>query len=145
MIPWLFSALLMWSVGVFTDFIFKKTNSVRLSRSYPIFISQLLSAVCIIPIILIKDIFWAMIFISLAVGFVMSANASYYTVNIDIAKERVGSALGIMISVFAISGFLAPTITGALVLITGHFEAAFFLLAGLGLSSAFLTFIFHNR
>lgn len=86
-----------------------------------------------------------MFFISLAVGFVMSTNASYYTVNIDIANERVGSALGIMSAVFAISGFVAPTLTGILVSWTGHFEAAFYLMVALAVSSACLTFLFHNR
>ena len=143
--PWLFAAILMWGVGVLSDYIFKKTNSLRLSRSYPILITQFLSAICVIPILLTHDIFYAMLFISLAVGFAMSANASYYAVNIDIAKERAGSALGIMDALFAIAGFLAPTITGAIISLTGRFEAAFFLLIALALSSALLTLLFHNK
>jgi ACS family hexuronate transporter-like MFS transporter len=143
--PWLFAALMMWVVGVLSDYIFRKTKSLRLSRSYPILVTQFLSAVCIVPILLTNDIFYAMLFISLAVGFAMSANASYYAVNIDIAKERAGSALGIMDAVFAIAGFLAPTLTGALISLTGHFEATFFLLVALALSSTLTTFLFHNR
>jgi ACS family hexuronate transporter-like MFS transporter len=143
--PWLLAALLMWSVGVLSDYIFEKTQSLRLSRSYPIIITQLLSALCIIPILLTEHVFYAMFFISLAVGFAMSANASFYAVNIDIAKERAGSALGVMDAVFAIAGFLAPTVTGVLISITGHFEAAFFLLLGLALSSVLVTLLFHNR
>ena len=143
--PWLLAAVLMWGVGHLADYIFKKTKSLRLSRSYPIFISQLLSAGCIIPIILINDLSYAMIFISLAVGFAMSANASYYAVNIDLAKEKTGTALGIMDAVFAIAGFLAPTITGFSISLTGHFEAAFYLMALLALSSSLTTVIFHNR
>jgi nitrate/nitrite transporter NarK len=75
----------------------------------------------------------------------MSANASFYAVNVDLAKERAGSALGLMNTVFAISGFLAPTVTGLIITFTGHFEAVFWLLAGLGLSSTLTTFLFHNR
>ncbi|MBL7479270.1 MFS transporter [Legionella bononiensis] len=143
--PWLLAALMMWGVGGLSDTILKKTRSYRLSRSYPIFISQLLSAVCIIPVILINDIVYAMIFISLAVGFAMSANASYYAVNIDLVKEKAGTALGIMDAVFAIAGFLAPTLTGFTISLTGHFEAAFYLLALLALSSSIVTLVFHNR
>nr|WP_274520243.1 MFS transporter [Legionella nautarum] len=143
--PWLLGAIMMWGLGTLCDYIFKKTSSLRLSRSYPIFISQLFAALCIIPILSTDNIFVALIFISLAVGFVLSANASYYAVNIDIAKEWAGSALGIMDAIFAIAGFLSPTITGVLISLAGRFEAAFLLLVLLGLSSAILTFIFHNR
>jgi sugar phosphate permease len=143
--PWLLAAFMMWVVGILSDYIFIKTGSFRLSRSYPIFISQLLSAVCIIPIVLTDNIVYAMIFISLAIGFAMSANASYYAVNIDLAKERAGTALGIMDAVFAIAGFLAPTITGYSISLTGHFEAAFYLMAGLALSSSLITLLVHNR
>lgn len=74
----------------------------------------------------------------------MSANASYYAINIDLAKESAGTALGIMDAVFAIAGFLAPTITGYSILLTGHFEAAFYLMAGLALSSSLITLLVHN-
>jgi nitrate/nitrite transporter NarK len=93
----------------------------------------------------VNDLMYAMIFISLAIGFAMSANASYYAVNIDLAKERAGTALGIMDAVFAIAGFLAPTITGFSISLTGHFEAAFYLMAVLALSSSFVTFFVHNK
>ena len=145
MAPWLLAAAMMWMVGSIADYIFQKTNSVRLSRSYPIFITQLLSALCIIPIMLSNSIFFTMLSISLAVGFAMSANASFYAVNIDIAKERAGSALGIMDSAFAIASFLAPTLTGVIISVTGNFDAVFLLLALLALSSTALTLIFHNR
>jgi len=50
-----------------------------------------------------------------------------------------------MDAVFAIAGFLAPTITGFSISLTGHFEAAFYLMALLALSSSLTTVIFHNR
>jgi ACS family hexuronate transporter-like MFS transporter len=143
--PWLLAAIMMWCIGVLADRIFKKTKSLRLSRSYPIFITQLLSALCIIPILSTNDLFYVLFFIALAIGFAMCANASYYAVVIDIAKERSGSALGIMDALFAIAGFLAPTLTGLIISLTGRFEAAFFLLAGLALSSAFLTLFYLTR
>lgn len=145
MAPWLLAALMMGGMGILTDYLFKKTKSLRISRSYPIFISQLLAALCIIPILLTSNVFFALLFISLAIGFVMSANPSYYAVNIDIAKERAGSALGIMNALSAIAGFLAPTLTGVIISLTGYFETGFFLLVGLALSSVLVILVFHNR
>ena len=143
--PWLLAAVMMWVVGSISDKIFKKTQNLRLSRSYPIFLSQLISALCVIPVAFIGNLYIALLFLSLAVGFAMSANAAYYAVNVDLAKERAGTALGIMDAVFAIAGFISPSLTGVIVTWTGNFAAVFFLLAVLALSSVLLTMIFHNR
>ncbi len=143
-IPWLFAALLLWIVGYLSDGIYKKTGSLRLSRSYPIWISQLLSAICTIPIIFIHNEGWAIVFITLAVGFAMSSNATFYAINNDIAKERSGTALGIMDTFFAAAGFIAPWITGLIVNATNSFASAFWLLAILALSSVFAVFFFHK-
>lgn len=86
-----------------------------------------------------------MVFITLAVGLILSANASYFAVVIDVAKERAGTALGIMDATFAISGIVAPSLTGIVLTITGHYEAGFILLAILGISSSLLVLFFHNR
>ena len=145
MAPWLTAAVMMWGLGAFADYIFKKNHSLRLSRSYPIWITQLLSAACVIPVILFHNLYVALLFISLAVGLIMSANASYFAVVIDTARERSGTALGIMDAIFAISGIIAPTLTGFVLTLTGHYEAAFVLLAVLGGSSALLIFLVHNR
>jgi cyanate permease len=45
---------------------------------------------------------------------------------------------------FAISGFLAPAITGWVVGAFGSFEYAFLLMAALSLSSVLVVFIFHR-
>jgi len=143
--PWLLAAIFMFGLSAWSDYIFKKTSSLRLSRSYPILISQLLSAICIVPILLANNVLSAMIFISLAVGFAMSANSSYFAVTIDQGQDQAGTASGIMDTVFAFAGFIAPTLTGYLISLTGHFEAAFYLLALLALSSTIIMTIFHNK
>jgi MFS transporter, ACS family, aldohexuronate transporter len=145
MAPWLMAALMMWTVAKLADYLFKKYSSLRLSRTYPICISQLLSASCIIPVMLFHNIYVAMGFISLAVGLIMSANTAYFAVVIDVAKERSGSAMGVMDAIFALSGIVAPSITGLVLTITGHYEAAFILMAILGVSSALLVWLFHNK
>jgi MFS transporter, ACS family, hexuronate transporter len=144
-LPWLLGALMMWGTSWYADMIFKKTANLRWARSYPILLSQLCSAVCVLPIILCHDINYAIVFISLAVGFAMSASPLSYAVNIDVAQERAGTALGFMNVLFAISGFLAPSITGLIIAITGSFDGVFYLMAVLALSSVLTTFCFHNK
>lgn len=145
MIPWLFAAVFIWGMGELADLVFRKTKSLRLSRTYPIFFSHLFAALAIIPILFQPSLMLTIFCLSLAVGFALSANAAYYAVNIDIAKERAGTSLGVMEVLLAISGFISPYITGVIVSVTGHFQFAFILLALLAFSAAILILIFHNK
>jgi MFS transporter, ACS family, aldohexuronate transporter len=143
-IPWVVAALMLYVTGYISDIILRRTGNLRYARSYLIWISQLLAAMCVIPIIFTTSLSAEILFITLAVGFSMSANASYYVINVDIAKERAGTSLGIMDTGFAISGAIAPVLTGYLINLTGNYNIAFWILALLGLSSVLVVFCFHH-
>ena len=143
-LPWLLAAVLLWGFGYVSDFLLKRTDSFRIARSYPIWISQLLAALCILPVIYTHSFGVALTFITLAVALSMSTNSAYYAVNVDVARERSGTALGVMDALFALAGYLAPTITGWLVEGSGSFAAPFWLMFGLALSSVLVVLLFHN-
>ncbi|RIV24149.1 MFS transporter [Alicyclobacillaceae bacterium I2511] len=143
-LPWLLAAILLWGVGYLSDGLLKRTGNLRIARSHPIWISQLLAAIFILPVIYTHNLTVALIFISLAVGFGMSSNATFYAINVDVARERTGTALGVMDTFFAIAGFVAPVITGWVVNSTGSFVNAFWLLAILALSSVLVVLLFHH-
>ena len=143
-LPWLLASVLLYSVGILSDRIWKATGKLRLARSYPIWISQLLGAVFLIPLLFFHSINLAAIFISLCVGFNMSANSAFYAINVDMIKERSGTALGIMDFFFAIAGLVASTLTGFIIQITGSFFGAFLLVIGLNLSSVLGVLLFHH-
>ncbi|MGH8379005.1 MAG: MFS transporter [Gammaproteobacteria bacterium] len=142
--PWLVATVLLWAFGYLSDALLHKTGSLRIARSHPIWISQLLAGLCILPVIFVHDLTVMLIFISLAVGLSMSANAAFYAVNVDVAQERAGTALGVMDTFFAISGFLAPLVTGWVVGVTHSFNNAFWLMTLLALSSVVVVFLFHH-
>lgn len=143
-LPWLVAALLLWAFGYLSDALLRRTGKLRIARSHPIWISQLLAGLCILPVIFVHELGVMLLFISLAVGLSMSANAAFYAVNVDVVRERAGTALGVMDTFFAISGFVAPAVTGWLVGLTGHFTAAFWLMAFLALSSVVVVILFHH-
>ena len=142
-LPWMLAAIFLWLVGYLSDYVYRKTNSLRKARSYLIMLGQLLSLFCLIPIVISHDIDVILVAVSLAVAFNLSNNTVFYSVNLDVAKQRAGTSLGVMNSGLAISGFLAPSITGYLVAATGVFSSAFYLMVGLMLSSIIVVFIFH--
>jgi MFS transporter, ACS family, aldohexuronate transporter len=143
-LPWLTAAFFLWIFGYLSDALLRTTGRLRIARSHPIWLSQLLAGLCILPVIFVHNLTVMLVFISLAVGLSMSANAAFYAVNVDVAKERSGTALGIMDTFFAISGFVAPLVTGWLVELTQSFKGAFLLLSALALSSVVVVILFHH-
>lgn len=143
-LPWLAAAVALWGFGYLSDWLLNRTGSLRIARSHPIWISQLLAGLCILPVIYTDRFGVALTFISLAVALSMSTNSAYYAVNVDVARERSGTALGVMDALFALAGFLAPNFTGDLVARSGNFNAVFWVMAVLALSSVLVVFLFHR-
>ena len=143
-LPWLLAAVLLWTFGYLSDWLLKRTGSLRIARSHPIWISQLLAALCILPVIYTHSFGVALTFITLAVALSMSTNSAYYAINVDVAKERSGTALGVMDALFALAGYLAPTLTGEVVADAGGFQPVFWVLAGLACSSVIVVLLFHR-
>jgi len=142
--PWSVATVMLLLGGVISDWLWKKTHSIRIARSHIIWISQILSAACFIPILLTPSLWTAIIFISLGVGFGMLPNAVFYAINADLAHDRVATSLGIMDCSFALAGILAPLLTGYLATLTGNFVAAFSLLIILTLLSASAIILFQK-
>ncbi|MFN7097947.1 MAG: MFS transporter, partial [Gammaproteobacteria bacterium] len=142
--PWLLGTILILIGGILSDLIWKKTGSIRLSRSHMIWICQVVSPLCFIPVVTIHSLSVAIIFISLAVGIGLMPNAAFYAINADLARDRAATSLGIMDCGFALAGILAPAITGLLSHLLGGFSAAIGLLMILTLSSALAVFIWQQ-
>jgi MFS family permease len=143
-LPWTCAAVLLVALGYLSDYLLVRIGRLRIARSLLIGGSQLLAAIAVIPIGLTHNLTVAVVCITAAVAFSMSANAAYYAVNVDIVPERAATALGIMDTAFAISGFLAPAITGWVVGAFGSFRYAFLLMACLALSSVLVVLFFHR-
>ncbi len=143
-LPWACASVLLVALGYLSDYLLKRTGKLRISRSMLIGVTQLVAALAVIPIGFTNSLPVAIACITMAVAFSMGANAAYYAVNVDIAPSRAATALGIMDTGFAISGFLAPAITGWVVGAFGSFQYAFLLMAVLAMSSVLVVFFFHH-
>jgi MFS family permease len=135
MAPWLMAAILMPIAGWLSDWLYVKTGSYRLARSHMIWVCQLLSALCFVPVVFSHSLYLSITMISLGMGLGMMPNAAFYALNCDIARDRAATSLGIMDCFFAAAGIAAPALTGILAQRTGSFAAAFGLLIALTLTS----------
>lgn len=143
-LPWALASVMLFAVGHLSDRILRNTGNLRYARSYPIWISQLLGAASLMPILFYHSLTLALVCISLAVGLNMSSNSTFYAVNIDIIKQRSGTALGVMDFFFAVAGLIASTMTGYIIQLTGSFTGAFALVIVLNLTAVIGVLIFHH-
>ncbi|WP_110674663.1 MFS transporter [Salinicola sp. RZ23] len=142
--PWLAAAFALILLSNLSDTLLRRTGKLRIARSYLIAATQGLAALVILPVAFTDNLTLALILITIAVAASMGANAAFYAVNIDVARDRSATSLGIMDFGFAISGFLAPALTGWIVGQSGGFAEAFMLMSALAASSVIITLLFHR-
>jgi MFS transporter, ACS family, hexuronate transporter len=129
--PWLTAAIMILNAGWLSDWLYKKTGSLRIARTHMIWSCQLLSALCFIPVMFSPSLELAITMISLGIGLGLMPNAAFYAINCDLAKDRAATSLGVMDTFFAAAGILAPTVTGLIEQRTGGFAGAFGVLIAL--------------
>ena len=143
-IPWLVGAIFLKAGGVLSDYLYRKTGSGRLARSHIIWASQLLAAIFFVLLSFTHTLGLSIFFLSLGLGFGLMPQPAFFSINIDVAKDRAGSAQGVTSSCLSLAGIIAPIMTGWLIDFTGNYQGAFLLLAGLT-GVAVLTVIFFHH
>jgi MFS transporter, ACS family, aldohexuronate transporter len=143
-IPWLIGALFLKAGGIISDSLYKRTGSSRIARSHVIWTSQLLAAICFVLLGFTTTLGGSLILLSLGLGFGLMPQPAFFSVNIDVAKERSGSSQGITSSCLSLAGIIAPVLTGWLIDLTGSYQAAFLLLGGITGLSVIGVILFHH-
>lgn len=143
-IPWLVGALFLKAGGIISDYLYRKTGSGRLARSHLIWISQLLAAIFFVLLSYTNTLGLSILFLSLALGFGLMPQPAFFSINIDVAKDRSGTAQGVTSSCLSLAGIIAPIMTGWLIDFTGNYQGAFLLLAGLTGVAVITVILFHH-
>lgn len=143
-IPWLVAAVFLKCGGILSDWLYRKTGNGRLARAHVIWSSQLLSAFFFVMLGFTDTLGLSIFFLSLALGFGQLPQPAFFSVNIDVAKERAGSAQGVTSSCLSLAGIIAPFMTGWLIDYTGNYKGAFLLLGGLTVIAAIVVILFHH-
>lgn len=143
-IPWLVGAIFLKAGGFLSDWLYKKTGNGRISRSHVIWISQLFAAIFFVLLSFTSSLGLSILFLSLALGFGLMPQPAFFSVNIDVAKERAGSSQGVTSSCLSLAGILAPLLTGWLIDLTNSYKGAFLLLAALTGAAVVIVIFFHH-
>ena len=142
MLPWLAATVGMLICGFLSDWLWHKTASLKISRSYIIGICQIIAALCFIPVVKSHDIITIFTFLSLAMGFGLAPSSCLYALNTDIARERGSIGVGVMVACLAIAGIIAPIITGWLSNVSGNFDSAIYVMLLINISAGILVLLF---
>ncbi len=142
--PWFTAAIFITSAGILSDWLYKKTKSIRKSRTHIIWASQLLSALCFLFVPATDSLPLVITLVSLGLGFGLMPNAAFYALNSDLAKDRAATSLGLMDCYLALAGIMAPALTGWLKDLTHNFNSAIFLMAGFIFTSSLTVFLFQH-
>lgn len=143
-IPWLSASLFLKAGGILSDWLYQKTGSSRLSRSHLIWSSQLLAAIFFILMGFTHSLSYSLLYLSLGLGFGFMPQPAFFSTNIDVAKQRSGSSQGVTSSCLSLAGIVAPLLTGWLIDLTGNYQGAFLLLAGLTIVAVFAVIFYHH-
>ncbi len=142
--PWLTAAVLLFLAGFLSDYLWKKTGSMRVARSHMMWICQLLSGLCFIPLMFNPSLNAALILFSLGLGLGLMPNAAFYAINTDLAKDKAATSLGLMDCYLGLAGILAPILTGMISDRTHNFNAAFFILIFFSLTGSMAVLFFQH-
>ena len=142
--PWICSAAFMLLGGWLSDYLWKRTNSLRISRSYLMGFSMILSGICFLPIPFSHNLTFDLVWMSLGLGLAFIMMAPVYALNADMFPAFSGVVQGISSSYFALAGILSPSITGWITQLTGNFHAAFYLVTGLSVATSLIVLFFQR-
>ncbi len=143
-IPWLVGAIFLKAGGFLSDYLYRKTGSGRLARAHLIWVSQLIAAIFFVLLSFTTTLVPSLIFLSLGLGFGLMPQPAFFSVNIDVAKHRSGTAQGLTSSCLSLGGIVGPILTGSLIDMTGNYQGAFLLLAGIIGVAVIAVIFFHH-
>ncbi len=142
--PWIFYGVFLLMGGGLADFLFKRTTSLRLSRTYLIGVSLLLSGLCFLPLMVSNTLFVDLFWISLGLGLAMVMVPAIWALNVDLFGSCTGTAQGLMLSCGAVAWLVAPSLSGWFIQISGNFKMAFVVIAVLSITTALLSFLLYK-
>lgn len=128
-LPWIFMTIGALLSGPISDFVFKKTSSLRWGRSYLAGICLVLTGLIISMTLFVTNTYLIVILISIASLINFTANPIFFAIPIDACPEKSGAASSLTTGIGSLAGILAPLLTGFIVNATGTFYFAFMLVS----------------
>lgn len=141
-IPWITALILLIFGGWLSDYLFRKTHSLRISRSYLMFGGYFLSAISFFLLLSGPNLPIQVVLFSSALGFVFFSAGPLFLLNVDLFPKHCSAALGVFISFGALAQFLSPALIGIFREVTGNFLSSLFLTGSIAFIGAMISILF---
>lgn len=124
MLPFLFSMVTIPLGGIFADWLYKRTNNLKLSKNVPIMFGLFTGGVMMIPAALAEDPMTGLLLLSVGYSLIMSILGPQWAIPPDVGgKKAAGYACALVQIISHIPGIIAPIFMGYIVQVTGHYTA----------------------
>jgi MFS transporter, ACS family, hexuronate transporter len=136
-IPWIVGSIGLIASGYISDYIFRKTDNALFSRKVLLVIGLICSAICIGFTGMVATVVSAVTLMTLGIFFMYITATSYWAILADsVTSEVLGGVTGFVHGLANLSGIVAPSLTGFIVLYTGKFTSAFLVAGALAILGA---------
>jgi MFS family permease len=126
--------------GVATDYLLRRTGSLKIARSLLIAVSWCFVLAGLVPAILVHDLVIGLAGFTVTVFFLGMAIAPLWTATMDIAPNYAGSSSALMNAAGAVAGIISPVAFGWILDRTGSWTAPFAFSVGLLLFAIVMTY-----
>jgi MFS family permease len=98
--------------GMVSDRLLRRTGNVKLARSYLVAVCMALTALSLVPVVLLHDPMISLIFLAAAMFFNEMNVGPMWAIPMDVAYDRSGTASGIMSGTGFTAAIVSPVIAG---------------------------------
>jgi MFS family permease len=126
--------------GLVSDRLLKRTGNLKLARSYMVAVCMSLTGLSLLPVLLIHDPMYSLVFLAAAMFFNEMNIGPMWAVPMDIAYDRSGTASGIMSGTGFTAAIVSPVVAGYLVDRLGNWDVTFLLSIGVMVCGVGMTF-----
>jgi MFS family permease len=116
--------------GMVSDRLFRRTGNLKLARSYLVAFCMTMTGLSLIPVVLIHDPMYSLVFLAAAMFFNEMNVGPMWAIPMDIAYERSGTASGIMSGNGFTAAIVSPVLAGYLIDRLGNWNVTFLLSIG---------------
>ena len=126
--------------GLVSDRLLRRTGNLKLARSYMVAVCMSLTGLSLLPVLLIHDPMYSLVFLAAAMFFNEMNIGPMWAVPMDIAYDRSGTASGIMSGTGFTAAIVSPVVAGYLVDRLGNWDVTFLLSIGVMVCGVGMTF-----
>jgi ACS family glucarate transporter-like MFS transporter len=129
-LPWVASAGGFWLGGLLTDWLVRRTGSLKIARCGIGAVGLITSAMALVAVVRTEDRVVAASLIALAAFCQMMTGSAAWSVCLDVGRRNAGVVTGCMNMVGNIGGTIAPVVVGYAVERRGSWNIPFYVTAG---------------